>query len=207
MNEYKNNSFVIGGDYRMQTDKKQTLFDAARRLFLNQGFKKTNIAAITKQANVAVGTFYKYYSSKEEIFYEVYQAENEAAKHKIVTQIDTKQPPKETIKQFITTIIQTSKQNPILAEWYQNTEISQVINDKNKNAWEDSLVYSFLIENIERWQESGEFRQDIDMETTLALINALVVVDNHKEEIKTNNYPQMFETLAVMIVDGLSANK
>ncbi|MDN6147197.1 MAG: TetR/AcrR family transcriptional regulator, partial [Tetragenococcus koreensis] len=62
----------------MQVDKKQTLFAAARELFFEQGFKKTNIAAITKQANVAVGTFYKYYSSKEEIFYEVYQAENEA---------------------------------------------------------------------------------------------------------------------------------
>ncbi|MDN6640459.1 MAG: TetR/AcrR family transcriptional regulator, partial [Tetragenococcus sp.] len=74
MNEYKIHSFIIGDDYRMQTDKKQTLFDAARTLFLEQGFKKTNIAAITKQANVAVGTFYKYYSSKEEIFYEVYQA-------------------------------------------------------------------------------------------------------------------------------------
>ncbi|GMA08504.1 TetR family transcriptional regulator [Tetragenococcus halophilus subsp. flandriensis] len=193
----------------MQLDKKQTLFTAARELFLEQGFKKTNIAAITKKANVAVGTFYKYYSSKEEIFYEVYQAENEAAKYKIVSQIDTSQSPKETIKQFITTIIQTSKQNPILAEWYQNSEVSQLItnHDKNKNTWQDSLVYSFLIENIERWQEIGEFRQDIDMETTLALFNALVVVDNHKEEVRTNNYPQILEILADMIVDGLSANK
>ncbi|WP_038026722.1 TetR/AcrR family transcriptional regulator, partial [Tetragenococcus muriaticus] len=83
--------------------------------------KKTNIAAITQQADVAVGTFYKYYSSKEEIFYEVYQAENETAKRKIVDQIDERQSPKETIKQFITTIIQMSKQNPILAEWYKNT--------------------------------------------------------------------------------------
>ncbi|MDN6142606.1 MAG: hypothetical protein L0I78_09410, partial [Tetragenococcus halophilus] len=149
------------------------------------------------------------YSSKEEIFYEVYQAENEAAKYKIVSQIDTRQPPKEIIKQFITTIIQTSKQNPILAEWYRNSEVSQLItnHDKNKNAWQDSLVYSFLIENIERWQASGEFRQDIDRKTTLALFNALVVVDNHKEEIRTNNYPQVLEILADMIVDGLSANK
>ncbi|GBD61947.1 putative TetR family transcriptional regulator [Tetragenococcus halophilus subsp. halophilus] len=193
----------------MQIDKEQTLFAAARELFLEQGFKKTNIAAITKQANVAVGTFYKYYSSKKEIFYEVYQAENEAAKYKIVSQIDTRQPPKEIIKQFITTIIQTSKQNPILAEWYRNSEVSQLItnHDKNKNAWQDSLVYSFLIENIERWQASGEFRQDIDRKTTLALFNALVVVDNHKEEIRTNNYPQVLEILADMIVDGLSANK
>lgn len=193
----------------MAIDKKQALFTAARKLFLEQGFKKTNIAAITKQANVAVGTFYKYYSSKEEIFYEVYQAENEAAKHKIVDQIDKSQSPKETIKQFITTIIQTSKENAILAEWYQNTEVSQLIRDydKHNGRWQNSLVYSFLIENIHRWQATGEFRQDIDKETTLALFNALVVVDNHKEEIRTDNYPYVLEVLADMIVDGLSADK
>lgn len=191
----------------MQMDKKQVLFDAARRLFLEQGLKKTNITAITQQADVAVGTFYKYYSSKEEIFYEVYQAENETAKRKIVDQIDERQSPKETIKQFITTIIQMSKQNPILAEWYKNTAVSQLIMKHDKDNWQNSLVYNFLIKNIQRWQETGEFRQDIDEETTLALFNALVVIDNHKEEIRTDNYPYVLEVLADMIVDGLSARK
>jgi len=184
-------------------------FSAARSLFLKKGFKKINAAAITKQANIAVGTFYKYYSSKEEIFYEVYQAENEVAKRKIVTQVDTNQSPKETIKQFITTIIQTSKQSPILAEWYQNTEVSQLIRDydKNEDDWQNSFVYSFLVKNVQRWQEIGEFRQDIDMETTLALFNSLVVVDNHKEEMRANNYPHVLELLADMIVDGLSVKE
>ncbi|WP_083498259.1 TetR/AcrR family transcriptional regulator [Tetragenococcus solitarius] len=184
-------------------------FSAARSLFLKKGFKKINVAAITKQANIAVGTFYKYYSSKEEIFYEVYQAENEVAKRKIVTQVDTNQSPKETIKQFITTIIQTSKQSPILAEWYQNTEVSQLIRDydKNEDDWQNSFVYSFLVKNVQRWQEIGEFRQDIDMETTLALFNSLVVVDNHKEEMRANNYPHVLELLADMIVDGLSVKE
>lgn len=45
------------------------------------------------------------------------------------------------------------------------------------------------------------------METTLALFNSLVVVDNHKEEIRADNYPQVLELLADMIVDGLSANE
>lgn len=211
MNEYKNYSFIIikEVDCWMQMDKQQVLFNAARTLFLEHGFKKTNIAAITKQANVAVGTFYKYYDSKEQIFYEVYQAENEAAKHRIVSQVNTNQSPKDIIKQFIKAIIQTSEQNAILAEWYRNTEVSQLIMeyDKNKDGWQNSFVYSFLIENIQRWREIGQFRQDIDMETTLALFNALVVVDNHKEEIGTGNYPQMLEILADMIVDGLSTKE
>ncbi|KFN89313.1 hypothetical protein TMU3MR103_2042 [Tetragenococcus muriaticus 3MR10-3] len=38
MNEYKTNSVIVKGSYQMQMDKKQVLFDAARRLFLEQGF-------------------------------------------------------------------------------------------------------------------------------------------------------------------------
>ena len=45
-------------------DKKQQLYDAAKSIFSEKGFKDTNIAAITKAAHMAVGTFYLYYSSK-----------------------------------------------------------------------------------------------------------------------------------------------
>jgi len=190
-------------------DKRKLLFDAARELFLEQGFKKTNVAAITKRANVAVGTFYKYFESKEQIFYEVYQAENEEAKRQIVSQIDSDQPRKEMMKKFLKAIIQMSDDNAILAEWYQNTEFSQMIVKyiQEPDFWQNSYVYSFLIENIKRWRESGEFRQDIDLNTMLALFNALVVVDNHKEEVGSKHYLQVLELLTEMIVDGLTAKK
>lgn len=190
-------------------DKRKLLFDAARELFLEQGFKKTNVAAITKRANVAVGTFYKYFESKEQIFYEVYQAENEEAKRQIVSQIDSDQPPKEMMKKFLKAIIQMSDDNAILAEWYQNTEFSQMIVEyiQEPDFWQNSYVYSFLIENIKHWRESGEFRQDIDLNTMLALFNALVVVDNHKEEVGSKHYLQVLELLTEMIVDGLTAKK
>ncbi|WP_440896361.1 TetR/AcrR family transcriptional regulator [Amphibacillus sp. Q70] len=189
-----------------QKDKQQALFDAARALFLKQGFKKTNISAITEQANVAVGTFYKYYSSKEQIFNQVYQAENEQAKRTIISQIDENQPPKPMIQQFLKAIIAMSEDNLILAEWYQNTEVSQMLSNYNQEAdvWKNSFIYSVLIDNIKRWQASGQFRKDIDLDTILALFNALVVVDIHKEEVGSQHYPQVLELLADMIVDGLS---
>lgn len=209
VNECKICSFKLYGRWLnlIQLDKRQTLFDAARALFFEQGFKKTNIAAITKRANVAVGTFYKYYSSKEQIFCEVYLAENEQTKRKIISQIDTDQSPKEVVRQFFEKIIQIGKHNAILAEWYQNTEISQLIMERNQNRddWQNSFVYSFLIDNIKRWQESGQFRRDIDLDTMISLFNVLIVVDIHKDEVGSQHYPQAMKLLAELIVDGLSA--
>mgnify|MGYP001004568543 FL=1 len=50
-------------------DKKERLTSAAHSLFLKNGYKNTNIAQIAKKAGVAVGSFYNYYASKEDIFF------------------------------------------------------------------------------------------------------------------------------------------
>jgi AcrR family transcriptional regulator len=47
------------------------LVKAARALFERQGYLDTNVGDIAKRARVAHGTFYTYFSSKEEIFAEV----------------------------------------------------------------------------------------------------------------------------------------
>ena len=46
-------------------DKKAEIYKSAKELFSSKGFKDTNVSDITKQAGMAVGTFYNYYSSKE----------------------------------------------------------------------------------------------------------------------------------------------
>jgi AcrR family transcriptional regulator len=50
------------------------LVKAARALFERRGYLDTNVGDIAKRARVAHGTFYTYFSSKEEIFAEVADA-------------------------------------------------------------------------------------------------------------------------------------
>ncbi len=47
--------------------KKQSLLDAAYRLFLEKGVAKTSVDEIVKGANVAKGTFYLYFHDKEHL--------------------------------------------------------------------------------------------------------------------------------------------
>ena len=47
------------------------LVKAARALFERQGYIETSVGDISKRAQVAHGTFYTYFNSKEEIFSEV----------------------------------------------------------------------------------------------------------------------------------------
>ncbi|MBU3130469.1 TetR/AcrR family transcriptional regulator [Clostridium tagluense] len=55
----------------MDTDSQKKILRAAEALFNEYGFKDTKIQDISKRAGVAVGTIYKHYRSKDEIFLEI----------------------------------------------------------------------------------------------------------------------------------------
>ena len=47
--------------------KKDTIEDAARELFIKQGFHATSMRDISKRADVSLGNLYNYYETKESI--------------------------------------------------------------------------------------------------------------------------------------------
>jgi AcrR family transcriptional regulator len=49
-------------------ERRQTLLDIAWTLFKENNFDQINVIDITKQANLAKGTFYLYFKSKEELY-------------------------------------------------------------------------------------------------------------------------------------------
>ena len=48
-------------------ERRSELLDIAQRLFCQQGYEKTSVSAIIKEAGVAKGTFYHYFKSKEDL--------------------------------------------------------------------------------------------------------------------------------------------
>lgn len=52
-------------------ERRQEIIDAAKELFFENGFDKTQVADISKKLNVAQGLVYHYFKSKTEILYAV----------------------------------------------------------------------------------------------------------------------------------------
>ena len=48
-------------------ERKNEILDTAERLFHTKGYEKTTINDILKEVNIAKGTFYYYFKSKEEV--------------------------------------------------------------------------------------------------------------------------------------------
>ncbi|EPY2271863.1 TetR/AcrR family transcriptional regulator [Clostridium sporogenes] len=188
-------------------DKKVELFNCGKELFSSNGFKDTNISDITKMAGIGVGTFYKYYSSKEELFLEIYLKENEKLKMSIMDFVELDGDPVKMVKDIIAKNLDGMKSNPILKEWYNKDLFSKLEKEfcklggmKNIN----ELMDSSTLELIKFWKSKGKLRDDIEDNMILAIFRAIPYIDIHKEELGVEYFPRILEYLAEFIMKGLT---
>jgi AcrR family transcriptional regulator len=187
-------------------EKKQQLYAVAKEIFSEKGFKETNISAITKAAHVAVGTFYLYYSSKEQLFMEIFRDENAALKQVCLSALDTKQPPLVVIRQMLMLNQQGIAANPILREWYQSEEFRKIEKLFREEHAIDSLdfLHDAFLTLIERWQTEGVMRADIPSRKIMLMFAALINIDTHKDEIGMEHFPELLDLMTELLVNSLT---
>ncbi|TYQ18104.1 UNVERIFIED_CONTAM: TetR family transcriptional regulator [Acetivibrio alkalicellulosi] len=184
---------------------KVDIFNAARELFEQKGFKQTSISDITKKTGIGVGSFYKHYESKEEVFLDVFLWESEQMKKRVMAEINLDGDPVIVMKEIVSRLFSGIRENAILREWYKRdvyNKLAKFIYDKNSNN-EDDYSYNLFMGILRKWQEEGKIRKDIDSELILNMFNSLQYIDLHKEEIGNQYFPHLMDCLVEFIVKGL----
>lgn len=187
-------------------DKKTIIYENAKALFSAKGFKDTNISEITQKSGMAVGTFYKYYPSKEKLFMDIFLDENVRLKRQCLQSLDLTKSPLEVIKQMLALNAEGLDADPILREWNNkavSSKIEQLYRDENGIQVVDFLYDSFH-ELVKEWQDQGKMRKDIDSKMIMMIFAAIVNVDTHKEEIGFEYFPQLLFQMTELIMKGLT---
>lgn len=186
-------------------DKKRLIHDCAKKLFVERGFKRTNITAIAGCAGIAVGTFYLYYASKEAVFMEIFLEENVKLKERCLAAIDRDRHPAEVISHMLEMNANGFAENPILRVWYDKEVFAKV-----ERAYRDAhgleavdFMYDFFHELVCHWQEQGVMRKDIDSKMIMAMFSAIINIDEHKEEIGIHHFPRLLELITDFVMNGL----
>lgn len=187
-------------------DIKVEIFQCAKELFSLKGFKDTNVSDITKKAGIAVGSFYKYYSSKDELFMEIFFSENEKLK-KSFESVDIDGDPTKAILEILSMNYNGISSNPILREWYNRelfSKLEKQFHAKGGMKSVEELMNSDTLRLIEKWKSEGKIRTDLEDGLILALFNAIPYVDLHKEEIGLQHFPQLTTLLTEFVMKGLT---
>jgi len=81
----------------------ERILAAARKLFLKNGFEETDMKAIAKEAEIAVGTIYNYYESKAALYERIISDNWEKTKEQLQIISQTIDQPDLRFKTLITT--------------------------------------------------------------------------------------------------------
>ena len=202
MNEYKN-KFIQKKKGGKKLDKKQSLKQAAYNVFSNKGYKATVISEVAKQAGMAVGSFYNYYESKEEIFLDVYIEENNRIRQVIMNDIDWQGDVVELIGQLFGQSRSLISSNKILAEWY-NPAISNELHSyySSEEGKASNPFHQFLIETFTKRMMMEGYSQE-KIQEVLEVYHLFYYIDMNITEKDIPNVNQTIETLATYFVKGL----
>ena len=184
-------------------DKKHILKEAAHEVFSKKGYKSTSISEITKQAKMAVGSFYNFYDSKEKIFLDIYIEENNRIRQHMINNIDWEGDVVKLTEQLFGQSRSLISSNKILSEWY-NPAISSELHNyySSEEGKVSNQFYKFLVENFTtRLQIEGYSQEKI--QEILKIYTLFNYIDMNVTEKDIPNVSETTEKLAIYFVKGL----
>jgi len=133
---------------------RQKLLDAAEQIFGEKGYYETSIVDITQKAEVAQGTFYKYFTSKKEIFDELVRELNRTFRYEIRKAVEQAKSEREAQITGIRTFFKWVKNHRNLYSIVQQA----ILVDPALYRWYYERIAEGYIRGLERAIGAGKFK-------------------------------------------------
>lgn len=180
---------------------KKSLLKEARKLFEKYGLQKTTVDEIVKAAQISKGSFYLFYQSKEELYFDVLETVEQEFKEKLFENVFKAGMDKhESFKLFLRQ----------MAELLTTTPLYQEINSSNYELLLRKLPEETLKKHMKRdqenaskyfayWMDQGWMRK-VDLEALNGLLLSFIHFIMHREDFGDN-----FEATKELWIDSLSS--
>ncbi|MCE1197224.1 TetR/AcrR family transcriptional regulator [bacterium] len=145
---------------QLQADRTRTLlYSIAVSLMEKQGFSNTTIEQIATKAGVSIGTFYHYFSSKEEIFYDTFKKADEHFETIVAPALYSAEAAGQSVFEQVVTFFR------YYAHYNLNrgfSNITQLYNTKNKIFVKKGRFMQELLKQVfARGMARGEFSSEL----------------------------------------------
>lgn len=179
---------------------RDNLIKAASVVFPRMGFLNTRITDITAEAGTANGSFYNYFSSKEEIFRAVIEGVNEGMYEQSASGLGPESTPYERIRAANAAYVIAYRKNaPLVAIFEQVSTFSPEFTEMRR------LTREKFRSRIERralaWQEEGLVDNDLSVACVAGALTSmvsnfcymwLVVGEHYEEEVVVDTLSKMW---------------
>ena len=144
-------------------EKRQRILDAATVEFSLHGFENANMTVIAKKAQVSVGSLYKYFESKQDLFLTVVQHSIRSMTELLDRLAVSQEDILVKVERIIREIQRTSKESAGLVRLYNGRTAEINPRFASQFAYEmESLTARIYRVAIEEGKKAGDIREDID---------------------------------------------
>lgn len=182
----------------------QSIYEKGKQLFIELGLKKTSIEDIIQAVDIGKGTFYKFYNSKEELYFEILKKEESNYQLVAESVVTSDKAGPELMTMLIKELLSFYQSNLFLQLFFERKELSLLL---KKVPLEEVLLYSDeqrlkfvrLTEVLINEKRMG----DIKPEIVEAMIRSILILSVHKQEIGKEVYPEVMEYMVEFVGSGL----
>ncbi|HHW41358.1 MAG TPA: TetR/AcrR family transcriptional regulator [Syntrophomonadaceae bacterium] len=158
--------------YNLSNEKKKRIFDAAVQEFSTRRFSEASLNQIVKAAKIPWGSFYQYFSGKEDIFQYMFE-EILKEKREIILSAEALDPDADVFEICVQTIRATLEWSRAKPEYSKIGMLMEIDNSEFITGLRTASLKS-LRELIERDKERGLIKPDVDSDLVADMIYTLI---------------------------------
>ena len=180
------------------------LMERGKELFGALGLKKTTVEDITKEVGIAQGSFYAFFDSKEELYFEVLEMEEKALWESLRSQLSDIRLDRKGFKQFLSISLDLIHENPFIKDLVQNNSYSKLLRKVPESKMSAHLAEerAILTESLGSYQREGTMKK-VEPDVLAGLFHALFLLYLHKEDIGVDIFPDVIGLMLDLTSDGL----
>lgn len=180
------------------------LQEEGKRLFELFGLHKTTVSDLTKSVGIAQGTFYQFYASKEALYFNIVEQEEENVRTFLLNEeLTSKRLTKRVFQGFLHQCVEILEERPILRQLYNENVMEQLLLKLPPETFElnNKKDVADLVPFIEHWQAEGMMK-NIDPQIVVSMIRSLIILALQRKLIG-ELYDQTIDQFVYAIADRL----
>lgn len=196
-----------GFNLDQKNEIKLQLLEKGKIEFEEKGFKNIKVSDLAASVGIATGSFYSFYESKEELFYEVILNEFKKLEPLFESVFQKKEDPKFMIKVFMENAVMGFNKGSFNKIAY-DSEVYEILSKKiNKDKLEYAYYYAvnLLKGHLEQWQKEELLPKTLDLNVTVRLMTIVLFdISNHNNMEYTEEFhKKMVSTVIDYFVEGI----
>lgn len=185
-----------------KTEIRNSLMEAGLRMFSGAGLSKTSVENLASSAGIAKGSFYLFFESKEELYYEILIEEEKFRDRVMERVLNMGLSPQKTMELFLLDSLDEIHKNPFFQRVFASDDMLYVARRVNETK---------LLENRLKDEQSMEHflrvvygdREKPDVPIFTGILRAFVMGVLHRKEIGEDIADTVAREMARTLARGL----